>query len=268
MKKNIALVLLMCLILAVAGCGGSTGTTSTTTSTATPVELNISAAASLTSPMTDLKAVYEKENPNVKLTVNFGSSGSLQKQIEEGAPVDVFLSAGQKQMDALKTGGLLDDSSIIKLLGNELVLIVPAGKTEIKSFDDLATDKAAKIGLGDFGSVPAGQYAEESLTNMKLLDQVKPKAVFGKDVKEVLAWVEGGNADAGIVYSSDAQGNSKVTVVATAPSDSHKPIVYPAAVIKASKNAAEAQKFLDFLSSSAASDVFKKYGFTVIGTKS
>lgn len=256
-------------MLVAAGCGGSsTSSTTTTTTTTTPVELNISAAASLTSAMNDLKAVYEKDNPNVKLVINFGSSGSLQKQIEEGAPVDVFISAGQKQMDALKTGGLLNDSSLVKLLGNELVLVVPAGKTDISSFADLATDKAVKIGLGEPGSVPAGQYAEEALTSMKLLDQVKPKAVYGKDVKEVLAWVESGNVDAGIVYASDAQGDTKVTVVAAAPADTHKAILYPAAVIKASKNAAEAQKFLDFLSSSAASDVFKKYGFTFIGTKS
>lgn len=254
----------------VAGCGGGTATDTSKTgnTTATPVELNISAAASLTSAMNDLKAAYEKDHSNIKLVINYGSSGSLQKQIEEGAPVDVFISAGQKQMDALKTGGLLNDSSIIKLLGNELVLVVPAGKTGITSFADLATDKVAKVGLGEPGSVPAGQYAEETLTSMKILDQVKAKAVYGKDVKEVLAWVESGNADAGVVYTSDAQGNSKVTVAATAPADSHKAIVYPAAVIKASKNAAEAQKFLDFLASPAAGDVFKKYGFTFTASKS
>lgn len=267
LKKNLVFVMIMCLAVAIAGCGGTADQSSTTTSSTTTssnVELNISAAASLTSPMNDIKEAYEKEHSNIKLVINFGSSGSLQKQIEEGAPVDVFLSAGQKQMDALQTGGLIDEKSRVNFLGNEIVLIVPAGKAGVSSFEDLATDKVSIVGLGDFGSVPAGQYAQETLTSMKIIDQVTPKAVFAKDVKEVLAWVESGNADAGVVYSSDAKGSDKVTVVASAPAGTHKPIVYPGAIVKSSKNASEAQKFLDYLKSPVAGQIFEKYGFTLV----
>lgn len=223
--------------------------------------LNISAAASLKDSLDEVKKIYADENTNVKLTINYGSSGTLQQQIEQGADVDIFISAASKQMDTLQSKDLIDKNSKINLLLNDIVLVVPKDNTSIKCFDDLTTDKAKKIALGEPKSVPAGQYAEQVFTKLCVVDKIKVKAVYGKDVKEVLTWVESGNADAGIVYSTDAKVSTKVQVVATAPADSHDPVVYPVAVIKSSKNNDAANKFMKFLTSDKAKSIFEKYGF-------
>ena len=227
----------------------------------TQVTLIVSAAASLRDPMNEIKDIYAKETQDVSVTCNFASSGSLQKQIENGADVDVFISAANKQMDALEEEGLLEDGTKKTILGNSIVLVIPEDSSLISSFEELTQDKVKRIALGEFKTVPAGQYAEETFTNMNILDTIKAKAVYGKDVKEVLNWVETGNVDAGVVYLSDAKTSQKVKQVAVAPEESHKPIVYPASVIKSSKHKAEAKAFLDFLSSEKAKSVFEKYGF-------
>jgi molybdate transport system substrate-binding protein len=230
------------------------------------VTLTVSAAASLKDAMEEIKTEYVKEKPNVTLTYNFGGSGSLQKQIEQGAGVDVFVSAATKQMDALKDKGLIVDDTRKNFLQNKIVLVVPKDNTTITDFKDLTTDKVKKLGLGEPKSVPVGQYAEDLLAKLNLLDTIKSekKAVYGKDVKEVLTWVETGNADAGIVYLTDAKVSNKVKVVATAPDGSTKPVYYPAAVIKASKNTDAAREFTNFLYSSKASPIFEKYGFVFL----
>lgn len=226
------------------------------------VNLTISAAASLTDVMAQITKLYKKADPNVTLTFNYGSSGALQQQIEQGSPVDVFLSAATKQMDTLKSENLLVNSTVKTILHNEIVLIVPKGsKLSIKSFKALSSSKVKTIALGEPTSVPAGQYAEQVLKYYKNLDSVKAKAVYAKDVREVLTWVEAGNADAGIVYRTDALISSKVKIVATAPAKTHTPVAYPGAVVKASKNRTAAKEFLKFLSGSKAKAVFKKYGF-------
>jgi molybdate transport system substrate-binding protein len=230
----------------------------------TKVKLTISAAASLKDVMNEINTTYAKVKPNTTLTFNFAASGTLQQQIEQGADADVFLSAATKNMDTLKNAGLLVDSTVKSLLGNEVVLVVPNdSKVAINSFDDVTSSKIDTVALGEPKTVPAGQYAEDVFTYMKVLDKVKAKAVYAKDVREVLTWVETGNADAGVVYSTDAKTSTKVKVVATAPSGSHKAIVYPAAVIKSSSNINAASDFVNFLSSDAAKAVFTKYGFTV-----
>lgn len=228
---------------------------------AKPVTLNISAAASLKDSLDEVKKIYTDENTNVKLIINYGSSGTLQQQIEQGADVDIFISAAAKQMDALQSKDLINKESKINLLLNDIVLVVPKDTTTIKCFDDITSDKTKKIALGEPKSVPAGQYAEQVFTKLCVVDKIKAKAVYGKDVKEVLTWVETGNADAGIVYSSDAKVSTKIQVVATAPADSHDPVVYPTAVIKSSKNNYAANKFMKFLTSDKAKSVFEKYGF-------
>ena len=233
---------------------------------ANQVTLTVSAAASLKDAMNEIKDVYTKEKPEVKITNNFASSGSLQRQIENGADVDVFISAANKQMDALETKGLLEDGTRKTLLGNSLVLIIPKDSSLVSSFEDLIQDKVKKIALGELKSVPAGQYAEDLFTKMKILDKIKAKAVYGKDVKEVLAWVETGNVDAGVVYLTDAKASQKVKQVAVAPEGSHKPIVYPASVIKSSKHKAEAKAFLDFLLGERAKSIFEKYGYKFLGS--
>lgn len=271
LKKNIiALILVVCTILAV-GCGKSNSASDSGAASdkkevkqEAPVTLTISAAASLKDALGEIKELYSKDKANVTLTYNFGASGSLQQQIEQGAPADIFISAGAKQMDALKKKSLLVDDTMKNLLQNEVVLIVPKDNSTIKDFNDLAGDAVKKVALGEPKSVPAGQYAEETLTSLKILDKVKVKTTYGNDVKQVLAWVESGNADAGIVYATDAKISKNVKVVANAPDKSHSPVIYPEAVIKGSKNQEAAKAFLKYLSEDKAIKVFEKYGFTVV----
>ncbi|MDZ7960418.1 MAG: molybdate ABC transporter substrate-binding protein [Aulosira sp. DedQUE10] len=237
------------------------------TSTASPkaqvVNLTVSAAASLKDAMNEIKLLYSKEQPNINLTYNFGSSGALQQQIEQGARVDIFISAANKQIDALKQKGLLVDGSRKDLLKNQLVLIVPKNSNIATDFPDLASPRIKKIALGEPKSVPAGQYAQQVLTSLKLADQVKSKSVYAKDVRQALNYVESGNVDAGIVYLSDAKSTPKVKIVVTAPENSHSPIVYPIAVLKSSKYIDAAKNFVQFLSGNAARTVFEKQGFSL-----
>ena len=210
-----------------------------------------------------IKQLYEAEKTNVKLVFNYGSSGTLQQQIEQGADVDIFVSAAAKQMNALEKKDLIVKDTRKNILQSDVVLIVPKENSTITSFNDLATDKAKKVALGEPKSVPAGQYAEEVFTKLGILDKIKGKAVYAKDVKEVLTWVETGNADAGIVYATDAKISTKVKIVVIAPADSHTPVIYPAAIIKASKKGDAAKDFMQFLTDDKAKAVFKKYGFKV-----
>lgn len=229
-----------------------------------PVELFVCAAASLTDALTEIAANYKAVAPNVTLTFSFASSGTLQTQIEEGAPADLFVSAAQKQMDALAEKDLIVPESRRNLLVNKVVLIVPAnGGNTALTFADVATDKVRVIGVGEFASVPVGQYSEEVFTILGIIDAVTAKANYGSDVRAVLTWVESGEVDCGVVYATDAATTDKVVVTAEAPEGSHKPIVYPCAVIKASKHAADAQAFLEYLAGSDAGRVFEKYGFAL-----
>lgn len=255
-------------LLLVVGCNQTTTLNpSSTTSPATQsASLTISAAASLKDAMEEIKPLYSKENSNVKLTYNFGSSGALQQQIEQGAGVDIFISAATKQIDALEKKGLLLEGTRQNLLKNQVVLIVPQNSTVVTDFKDLTKPNVKKIALGEPKSVPAGQYAQQVLTASKIFDQIKTKAVYAKDVRQALNYVESGNADAGIVYLSDAKSTQKVKVVATAPENTHSPVVYPIAILKSSKNVNAAKDFVQFLSGNQAKTVFEKQGFTVAGS--
>jgi molybdate transport system substrate-binding protein len=233
---------------------------------AAKADLTVSAAISLKDALDEAKQIYAAENPNVAIAANYGASGTLQLQIEQGAPVDVFLSAAPKQMDALDAKGLLLAGTRKNLLRNEVVLIVPKDSSAgISSFQDLTRADVKQIALGEPVTVPAGQYAKEVLTSLGIYDAVNSKAILAKDVRQVLTYVETGNVDAGIVYATDAMSSAKVKVVATAPAKSHSPVIYPAAVIKASKNPAAARAFLDFLAGPRGRAVFQKYGFTLAG---
>lgn len=226
------------------------------------VELTVSAAASLTDCLGEMKDIYKTENPNVDITYNFGASGALQQQIEQGAPADVFFSAGQKQMNALNDADLMINDSIKDILGNKVVLVTPSNAKTTYTFDDLATDSVTKIAMGEPGSVPAGQYSEETLKSLELLDKVTPKLVFAKDVREVLSWVETENVDAGLVYQTDAEITEKVSISAIAPEGSHKPIIYPVGITKSTKNLEASEEFVEFLFSDKAKQTFEKYGFS------
>ncbi len=224
------------------------------------VKLTVAAAASLVDALDELKIMYGEKNPDIILTYNLASSGTLQKQIEEGAPVDVFISAGKSQMDALDDKGLVIKDSLTNLLGNQLVLIASA-QSNIESFDDLATDLVNKISIGTPETVPAGKYAQETLINLNLWDNIQPKIVMANDVRQVLTLVETTNVEAGLVYSSDAIQGKDIKIVATPPAKACKPIVYPMAIMASSKHIEEAQNFQAFLLSDEAMEVFIKYGF-------
>ncbi len=232
------------------------------------VNLTVSAASSLTDTLPPIKKLYEQQNPEVSITYNFASSGSLQRQIQQGAPADVFISASTSKMDALQEEGFLSQGSRKDLLQNQVVLIVPKSNTTISDFKDLTGAEVQKISIGEPNSVPAGKYAKEVLTNTGIFQQVESKTVFAKNVRQVLTYVETGNIDAGMVYTTDAKSSNKAKIVAVAPADSHSPVVYPVAVIKDSKNATAAKEFVEFLSSKAASQVFVKNGFTTVDNNS
>lgn len=226
-----------------------------------PVELLISTAPSLKGSFEEIKGLYSAKNAQVSLVFNYGPSGSLQNQIEQGAATDIFISQGKPQMDALEQKGLIKKDSRVNLLGDELVLIVAKNNTSINSFEDLTKPEVKKIGIGEAASVPAAKTAKETLETLKLWDTLQPKLVMGKDLMQVLTYVETGNAEAGFVWDTIAVTSDKVKIVATAPANSHKPVVLPAAVVAASKNSAEAVKFMEYLQSAEAMKIFEKNGF-------
>lgn len=224
--------------------------------------LSISAAASLKDALADVETAYAKSQAHLEFSNNFGSSGTLAMQIDQGAPADVFVSAAARPMDDLEARGLIVAGTRRNLLRNSLVLIVPLD-SGLHDFQGLTGSSVRTIALGDPASVPAGQYGRQTLASLHLLDKVNAKLVLAKDVRQVLTYVETGNADAGLVYATDAQISSKVRVVATAPDSSHDPIVYPVAAIKGSRNEQAARRFVDYLRGAAAKAIFVKHGFTM-----
>ncbi|NMA69048.1 MAG: molybdate ABC transporter substrate-binding protein [Desulfitobacterium sp.] len=264
MKKLLRIItfVTLCFALTLTGCGNenpsqkdNSGTTSNSG------ELIVSAAASLKESMDDIKEKYSEINPGIKLTFNFGGSGTLQQQIEQGAPADLFISAGKPQMDALIEKDLMVKDSVTSLLVNELVLVVGKDNTEIQTIDDLTSVNVVQIGIGTPESVPAGRYAQEALTYLELWEELQPKYVMAKDVNQVLNYVETGNTEAGIVYKSDAQNSDKAKIVTTFPAESHAPIIYPAGIVAATQNQQAAEEFLEFLQGSEAQEIFAQYGF-------
>ena len=218
-----------------------------------PVTLNISAASSLANVLKAIDPAYTQANPNVTIVLNTAASGTLQTQIENGAPADVFISAATANMDALQKENLIVNSSRKNLLDNTLVLVVPTGSTlGLTSISDLATSKVTKIAVGDPASVPAGTYANLAFTELGITAQVQSKLVLCANVTQVLTTVASGNVDAGLVYSTDALSSNQVKVVAQAPADINAQIVYPEAVLSGSKIRIAAQAYLNFLSGTSS----------------
>jgi molybdate transport system substrate-binding protein len=226
------------------------------------VELTISAAASLKEAMDVIQQTYQEEHPEVRLKFNFGASGSLQQQISQGAPVDLFFSAAEDKFDLLVEEGNIAKEDGLDLLGNELVLVVPKEDQSIKAFEDLVKAEVNKISIGTPETVPAGKYAKESLEKMDIWKDVESKVVYAKDVRQVLSYVETGNVDAGIVYKTDALVSNKVEIVASADPATHTPIIYPVGVIKDSEHYEAAKEFYEYLQSDDALKVFEEYGFS------
>lgn len=225
-------------------------------------EILVAAAISLKGAFDEIGSLYETRT-GTKVSFNFGASGVLQKQIETGAPVDVFASAGEKQMDELDAKGLIDKDTRSDFVRNTLALVVPKdSKLEINSFDDLDNPNLKRLALGNPKTVPAGQYALQTLSNLKLSDKLQPKFIFAENVRQALDYVERGEADAGIVYSSDmAAAQDKIVVKATAPENLHDPILYPIAVIKDSREKEAAKGFVNLILSPEGQGILKKYGF-------
>lgn len=229
------------------------------------IELTISAAASMQGALSDLQKLYEEEHKNVHLYFNFGASGALQQQIEQGAPVDLFLSASEDKFDSLVEKGFIMKKNNVDLVGNELVLIQnKKSKTQLTGFRDLLKPTMKRMAIGTPESVPAGKYAQETLKQLNIWSQLDKRIVFAKDVRQVLTYVETGNVDAGIVYKTDALVSQKVEIMATADSRSHTPIIYPLGVVKASKQREEAISFYQFLKSEKAKTIFEDYGFSYL----
>ena len=235
----------------------------TTTAAAKETTILVAAAASLKySYDEELIPMFVAANPGIKVDATYDSSGKLQTQIEEGLGADVFMSAATKQMNTLKDENMVDADSIVNLLENKIVLIVPTGMdAKVTGFEDIAN--ADMIAIGDPESVPAGQYAKEALTSLGLWDAVDAKSTKGTNVTEVLNWVAEGSADAGIVYATDAATTDKVQVIAEAPEGSlAAKVIYPVGIVTASENKEAAQKFVQFLQSDEAIAIFEKYGFS------
>lgn len=254
-KRKLIALMVGVISIGLVGCGSAKEQTRNQT-------LTISAAASLTDCMEEMKMAFEKANPNVKLQFNFGASGTLQKQIEQGAPADVFFSAGMKQMKALKDEGLMLEDTIREVVSNRLVLIVPASSNTRVSFKGLNKELKGKLAIGEMESVPVGQYSIEVFNTLGVMDEIASNLVYAKDVREVLTWVETGNVEAGIVYETDAKTSKNVVICDTADESWHTPVTYPIGITKASQNENEARAFLEFLQSNEAKKILSSYGFT------
>lgn len=256
MKKIISIILILCLVLSLSAC------TKDKDNNEENSKILVAAASSLKNCLdNEIMPLFEEKHPNIILEVTYDSSGKLQAQIEQGAEVDVFISAAEKQMNALNDKNLVLKDSVIKLLENKIVLIVPKDNNKrINTFEDVL--KAETIAIGDPESVPVGQYTKEIFEKIKIWDEVLKKASLGTNVTEVLNWVGEGSADVGIVYSTDASSNSKVKVVSEAPKGSVSKVIYPVGIIKTTKNQEASKIFTEFLKSREAIEIFKTYGFT------
>jgi molybdate transport system substrate-binding protein len=225
--------------------------------------LVVSAAASLKDVLSTLAQSYRHQSRDT-IRFNFASSGTLQRQIENGAPVDLYIAASDKNMDELQRQKFVDARTRHVLARNSLVLIVPKNSAlRVHSFGELKKPQVAKVAIGAPQSVPAGKYAQQVLQKIGIWPTVEKKAVRSKDVREVLTQVEQGNVDAGIVYRTDAAMSSQVRVVVVAPESTHAPIRYPMAIVSASQKKNAAKKFEAFLGSVTTKKVLKIYKFIV-----
>jgi molybdate transport system substrate-binding protein len=230
-------------------------------------EVTVFAAASLTDAMQEIGSAYEKETGD-KVVLNLGASSALARQIQEGAPADLFFSADEAKMNDLEKRGLVAKGTRRSLLSNTLVIVVPGDSSlKIASPGDLATSKVRALALAEPQSVPAGIYAKEWLKSQKLWSRIIDKVIPTENVRGALAAVESGNADLGIVYKTDAGISKKVRIAYEVPVAEGPKISYPLAVISESTRQDAARRLLAYLASDAALDVFRKYGFLVPAAK-
>jgi molybdate transport system substrate-binding protein len=227
-------------------------------------KVTVFAAASLTNALTEISTAYEKEK-GVKIQSSLAASSALAKQIENGAPADIFISADTKWINYLQDKSLINVESKVNLLGNHLVLIAPIGKSfkvqTDKSFN-FANAFYGKLCTGETESVPVGIYAKQSLKALDWWDSVKTRIVGTIDVRAALVFVERGECDVGIVYETDAKVSDKVETIATFPESTHEPILYPLTLLKSAST--KATGFYEYLKSEKAKGIFAKYGFITL----
>ena len=253
MNKNYFIKVIFSLILGFAS-----------TFAAADSKVTIFAAASLTNALNDIAKQYEAEK-SIKIQSSFAASSALAKQIENGAPADIFMAADSKWMNYLQEKKRIDANSRVNLLGNHLVLIAPKGKAFKVQTDktfNFANAFYGKLCTGELESVPVGIYAKQSLIALNWWDSIKTRIVGTQDVRAALVFVERGECDAGIVYETDAKVSNKIETLATLPDESHEPIVYPLALVQGAKP--EAKEFFEYLKSEKAKAIFTQYGFTTI----
>lgn len=268
-KRLLALLMVFVLSFSLMACGSTSDEPKNTgeeqQEKKEEVELTVSAAISLQGALDKIAKDLEADE-NIKIVPIYDASGTLQKQIEEGGQSDVFISAGKKQVDALEEKDLIEKDSRIDLLKNKLVLVASEEqKDAVKSIDDVVNNNL-KLAMGTPETVPAGQYAKDTLESLKLWDKIKDEnKVFTKNVAEVRTHVANGDAAAGIIYKSDlvdgVMKGEKLTEVQVFADDLHKPIVYPAAIISASEKKDVAKTLLDYLQTDKAKAIFEEYGF-------
>ncbi len=225
-----------------------------------PQLLTVSAAASLSDAFTEIAGAFEDVQPGVEVELNLASSGALAAQIRSGAPVDVFVSAAVVVMDSLESDGLFLDDTRQDIAGNRLVLVSPVDDQTLSGPDDLPV--LDRIAIGNPELVPAGAYAQQSLRSLALWDQLAAQFVYGDSVREVLAWVERGEVEAGLVYATDAQLSHKVRLVSELPADSYQPITYPMAVVKGSPSPKLAAEFVAFVAGVEGQAILARHGFS------
>jgi molybdate transport system substrate-binding protein len=228
------------------------------------VTLTVAAAASLHEVVAELDSLYRAEHPDVAVRATFGASGALRRQIEHGAPVDVFISASERHVDALQRAGMVDPRSRRVFAGNELVVVARmSAPTTIHYFRDLASPQVQRVALGAAASVPAGEYAEQVLRSLGIAQAVARKAVYAQNVRQVLAYVERGQVDAGIVYLTDAGAVRGIRVDATAPPATHAPITYPLVLVSHSPHHEDARAYAAFLLGPRGREVLARRGFAL-----
>jgi len=226
-------------------------------------QVTVFAAASLTDSLQEIAGAYEKVSGD-KIVFNFAASGVLARQIEEGAPADLFFSADEARADALETNGFLVKATRTNLLANSLVIVTAADSAAVRSPGDLTNAAVQRVALGDPKTVPAGTYAKAYLEKSGLWAGIEAKVVPCENVRAVLAAVESGNVDAGLVYKTDAAISKKVRVIFEVPSGKVPEIIYPAALVKDAPQSEAAKKFLSYLASTEAGAVFARHGFVVL----
>jgi molybdate transport system substrate-binding protein len=253
LRKTPVLAVLFCLMILAPDTGNSAQNSG---------EILVSAAISLKNAFEEIGSICKKQT-GVQVRFNLGASGLLQKQIEAGAPVDIFASAGEKQMDDLQSKSMILPETRRNLASNTLVLIIPnSSRIRLHSFAELADSQLEWLAIGNPKTVPAGQYAQETLRSLGLWERLQPHMVLAENVRQVLDYVSRREAQAGIVYTSDVQNaRGKVSIAASAPKGSHSPILYPIAVVKGTRSRSDAERFLGLALGKTGQDILEKHGF-------